>query len=520
MSESNKQSDRRTCQDKIKTLEEMTVLAESLRQQGEKIALAHGVFDLLHFGHVRHLDEARREGTVLVVSLTADAFVNKGPNRPVFPDHVRAEMVASLESVDWVVISQAASADPVLEAIRPDVYAKGKEYAVDEDDVTGKIVSERETVEGGGGRVVFTDGVTFSSSSLLNKHFNIYDPILQQHLDMLRQDNGLERLTGLIEKMQDFRILVIGDVIIDEYQYVSPLGKATKENIIATQHQKGETFAGGVVATANHLSSFCREVEVVTCFGSENSFEDLVSNSIKTNVKLTTIIKDDAPTTRKCRYIDHGYTMRKLFEVCYLDDSPMADSRQQELDRIIRDKAPDFDLVIMADFGHGLISASTIAAVTESARFLAVNTQTNSANFGFNLINKYGRADFICIDQPEARLAVADRFTDLPTIVSQHLPENIECGKIIVTAGKHGCYVYEGGGEANHVPGLTSTIVDTIGAGDAFFAVSAPAVAAGASISDAGFIGNAAGGLMVGIIGHRSSVDKASLIKFITAMLK
>ncbi len=355
--------------DKLKSIEELGFIAAGLRHRGETLVLAH---------------------------------VNKGPDRPVFPDHIRAEMIASLECVDYVGINHAPSAENVLHAIKPDIYAKGREYAADDDDVTGKIVSERQAVEDGGGRLVFTDDITFSSSSLLNKHFNIYDPVLQQFLDMRRGEDALPRLVAIIDKVHDLKVTLVGDAIIDEYQYVEAMGKASKEAIIATRHQQGEMFAGGAVAAANHVAAFCREVELITCLGSDDSHEDLIRESLKENVKLTIVYKDGAPTTRKCRFIDHGYAVRKLFEVCYLDDRPLRPAVQKELDRRIGTSAAKSDLTIVNDFGHGMIGPSTIATLQAKARFLAVNSQTNSANQGFNLIGRYKRADSICIDGPEA----------------------------------------------------------------------------------------------------------------------
>ena len=87
--------------------------------------MAHGVFDLLHMGHVRHLNEAKAHGDVLITTITADAYVNKGPGKPVFSEHLRAEMLSALSVVDFVAINRAPDAEALLEAIRPDTYVKG-----------------------------------------------------------------------------------------------------------------------------------------------------------------------------------------------------------------------------------------------------------------------------------------------------------------------------------------------------------------------------------------------------------
>jgi sugar/nucleoside kinase (ribokinase family) len=165
------------------------------------------------------------------------------------------------------------------------------------------------------------------------------------------------------------------------------------------------------------------------------------------------------------------------------------------------------------------LAASSIGELRSKSRFLAVNAQSNSANLGYNLITKYPRADYVCIDAPEARLAVSDRIATIGDI-AHRLGNHIDCGKIIITQGKHGCLTYESGGIVHTIPAFAKNVVDTVGAGDAFLAVTAPMVAAGGVMHRIGFIGNVVGALKVEIVGHRRSIDKASLIKGITGLLK
>jgi len=506
--------------DKILSLDGLAVASAKAKALGSKVVLCHGVFDLLHMGHVRHLEIAKREGHVLIVTLTADAFVNKGPGRPVFGEQLRAEMLAALEYVDYVGINEAPTAERVLAAVRPDVYVKGSDYKNADEDVTGKILAEREAVQKHGGKIIFTDDITFSSSTLINKYLNIYEPSLREYLESMRQKNKLADLLDSLEKIKDLKVLFVGDAIVDEYQYVKPMGKSAKENMIATLFQEREVFAGGVFAAANHVADFCDRVEVITSFGSYESYEDLARDSLKANVELHAIHRADAPTTRKCRYIDTGYSMRKLFEVYVMDDAPLLAEEERKLQALIEDRIAEADVVIVTDFGHGLLNNATVRMLIDKAPFLAVNTQSNSANHGYNLISKYAKADYVCIDGVEARLAVHEKFEDLDAVVSERLPEVVACSKMVVTKGKHGCIAYEKGRPLAKVPALTSTIVDTVGAGDAFFAVTAPLVAAGVEMDLVGFLGNAVGALKVGIVGHRSSVEKIPLSKFLTALLK
>lgn len=504
---------------KLMPLGELASIISSLQAAGQKIILAHGVFDLLHMGHIRHLKEAKAYGDILIVTITADAFVNKGPGKPAFSESLRAEMLAALSIVDYVAINHTADAENLLLRLRPDVYAKGSDYREEETDVTGKIARERAAVEACGGQIVFTDDITFSSSELLNRHFELFDPQVKDFLDRMRTDGGLEAMTNLIAQCESMRVLVVGDAIIDEYRYVTPMAKSPKENMIATRFEGEEIFAGGAIATANHVAGLCGRVDLLTSLGDDKQEQGFIKKSLKTNVSLKSIARRNVPTTRKVRFIDKSY-FRKLFEVYHFDDTPMPSPSQSKFDDLVRNRVNDYDLVIVNDFGHGLIAPSTIDILCRQSKFLAVNAQTNSANFGFNLVTRYPRADLVCIDTPEARLAVGSKFMEPSEMVGQELPAAINCERIILTLGRGGCSTWSRTEAVQMIPAFAKSVVDLVGAGDAFLAASAPLAAVGASMRETGFAGNVAGALKVGIIGHRSSIDRTALIKSIIGLLK
>ncbi len=211
--------------DKVRSLEALGAIAAQARAEGRKVVQCHGVFDVLHLGHVRHLEVGQRAGDILIVTITGDQYVNKGPGRPVFTEALRAEMLASLDCVDSVGTNQASSAEPALEIIQPSVYVKGGEYEDASKDITGKITAEQEAVERHGGTVLFTHDVTFSSSSIINRHFDVFDPELRLFLEKMRDEGAETSIPALVEKVKDYRVVLVGDAIIDEYQYVTPMGK-------------------------------------------------------------------------------------------------------------------------------------------------------------------------------------------------------------------------------------------------------------------------------------------------------
>lgn len=503
----------------VKSIAELADIAKCARDDGKTVVLAHGVFDLLHLGHVRHLEAARRLGDILIVTVTADEFIKKGPGRPVFAQSIRAEMLAALDNVDWTGVNRASTADPLIEAIRPDIYIKGNDYADPADDLTGNIAHERALTEKYGGRLEFTDEVTFSSSGLINEYFGIHDPEARTFIDGLRRGGGADRTLEMIDRLSDMRVLIIGETIMDEYDYVEALGKSSKENIIATLYQDREVFAGGVAAAGNHIAGFCKEVEIVTNLGATAEEEKFLREHLHSNVTLKAYFSDQRPTIRKRRFVEKT-TLRKLFEVYYMDDSPLENETSAEIAGYLAERCGDFDVVIVCDFGHGMMVKPIVDAIEENAKFLAINAQANAGNLGYNRVTKYSRADYICVDEKEARSAAHDKANDLEWIISKSLPNSVNCGRIAVTLGSRGSMCWENGGGLTVVPAFAHNPVDTIGAGDAFLVITSALFANGGEATDVGFVGNVVGGIKTGVVGHRQSVEKGVLKNTIVSLLK
>lgn len=164
--------------EKIKAVLELAKDADCCKDR--KVVLCHGCFDLLHIGHLQHLLAAAKQGDCLVVSVTPDCFVGKGPGRPVFNEKYRAEMLAALECVDYVVINKWPSAIELIEIIKPDVYCKGDEFEGLRD-ASGNVAKEAEAVEAYGGHIYFTKEHTDSSSRLFEQY---YQGRVQQKMDL------------------------------------------------------------------------------------------------------------------------------------------------------------------------------------------------------------------------------------------------------------------------------------------------------------------------------------------------
>jgi rfaE bifunctional protein nucleotidyltransferase chain/domain len=499
------------------SLDEIAALSQRLRAQGRRVVLCHGAFDLLHTGHIRYLQRARREGDILLVTLTADAYVNKGPGRPVFNQQLRAENLAALECVDYVAIHHAVAAVDALHKIQPNVYAKGSEYRSCSDDVTGNILLEQRAVEEHGGEIFFTDEITFSSSGLLNEYFGVFPPETRRFLEQFREKWSDKAIHGVIDSLKNLRVLVVGDAIIDQYHYVSLLGQAGKGTHMAVRYESEEQFAGGSIAVANHVAGFSPNVTLLTGLGSVASHEDFIREKLSTDVTPVFHYFRDAPTVTKRRFVDND--LAKLFEIYFFQDAPkLADSNG--VSRWLGDHLADFDVVVAADFGNGFINREMVDALSAHARFLAVNTQINSGNRGYHVIGRYAHADFVSLNEPELRLAARNRHDSLEQ-VGTLVAESVSAQHLAITRGAKGVMMMDRVKRMYHkVPALSSSVIDRVGAGDAFLSLASLCLGKGVDAETAAFIGSIAAAMDVQIVCNSEPVDPVNLKKYVSTLLK
>lgn len=503
---------------KIKTLNTLATIITDLKRRGKKVVQCHGVFDLVHLGHIRHFNLAKKEGDILVVTITKDKYVRRGPGRPIFNENLRAETLASLAITDYVCIIDSPTATECIKALKPDIYAKGADYREKEKDITGKIYEEEEAVKSTGGRLAFTNGITFSSSKLISDYLDVFPPRTVKYLKAITKKYSIDFIIEKLYSLKKLKALVIGDAIIDQYHYCQPMGKSSKEHLVANKYVSEETFAGGGLATANNVASLCAKVDLLTILGKKDTFQDFIQSRLRQNINPQFFYRPDIGTIIKQRFVSSD-TNRKLFEICHIKDDDISKQEETKIARHLEKTIKNYDLVIVSDFGHGLLTKGLINLICRKAKYLALNVQTNSANIGFNLVTKYPHANCVCVDEMELRYATHDRFNDLRTHAKK-IYNKLGCEHIIATRGSHGSLCYSEKEGFHETPAFSYRIVDAIGAGDAFFAFVAPCFAGELPQDLVSFIGNAVGSLAVQIVCNREPVNFTDLIKFITRLLK
>jgi rfaE bifunctional protein kinase chain/domain/rfaE bifunctional protein nucleotidyltransferase chain/domain len=503
---------------KIKTPVALARTVATLKKRGKKVVLCHGVFDIVHIGHIRHFSRAKKEGDVLVVSTTRDKYVKRGPGRPLFNEQLRTETLASLDAVDYVSVVDSPTAIEFIKMIKPNVYAKGAEYKAQDKDVTGRIYDEEEAIKSVGGRMAYTEDITFSSSNIINNHLDVFPPRTRKYLEAIAKRYPIDTIIDLIHSLKKLKVLVIGDAIIDEYHYCIPMGKSSKAELVVNRYRSQEVFAGGALATANNVAGVCDRVDLLTMLGELETYQEFIQSKLSQNVNPIFFYRGNLGTTVKRRYVSE-WSNQKLFEICFMNDADIGKSEESQILKKLENIIGQYDAVIVSDFGHGLLSKKIINLIVRKAKYLAINVQTNGANTGFNLVTKYPRANCVCIDEMELRFAAHDKFGDVRKL-SKDILLKMGCEHIIATRGSHGsiCYSKEHG--YHETPAFSNSVVDAIGAGDAFFAFVAPCFAAGLPQDIVSFIGNAVGSLAVQIVCNREPVKLDALLKFITRLLK
>ncbi|MEI6764117.1 MAG: PfkB family carbohydrate kinase [Bacteroidota bacterium] len=502
---------------KILNLEDLALIIEKLKKQGKTVAHCHGCFDLLHLGHIKHFEAAKNAADILIVTITPDRYVNKGPGRPVFNENLRMEAIAALQDVDYVALNKWDTAIETIKLLKPNLYIKGQDYKDREKDLTKNIFLEEDAVKSVGGEIHFTEEIVFSSSNLINAHFSPYSESVQDYMQNLKNKYSSEQIIDCIDALKDIRVLVIGDTIIDEYHYCLPLGKSSKSPTISSMFLHGAAYAGGALAIANHMEQFSGNVELVTVLGSQNDQIDIIENNLSKGVARKFFYRNDSPTNTKRRYLDK-YLNTKLFEVTFMNDKFIDSTLENEIISYLKKSIDNYDLVLICDFGHGFISPGLQEYMQHSGKFLSINAQTNSNNYGFNYITKYRNANYISIDEKELRLPFGDNYGAIETLIEK-LSDITNCNNITITLGQAGSTLYSGG-KYYSSPAFAGAVKDSVGAGDAVLSITSLLAYSKAPADLIPFIGNCMGTIAVGIIGNEHPVYKKDLTKFISHFMK
>ena len=428
--------------------------------------LCHGVFDLIHIGHLKHFSEAKKYCNYLVVSITSDKFVRKakGPNKPIFNQDERFKVLSSLEIIDEVIIADCETGEDSIKKIKPKFYFKGKDYKKSLDK---SLVFEKRLVASLGGKIIFTNTPLNSSSEIINKKFFNIEKYYEKKFSDDEKNIFKDKITRFCNQKINSKILVIGEHILDTYVSTSVQGKSGKNNILTSSFLSSKSYGGGIMLVSNLLSSFMNKVDTI-CWNNQNN-DKIYKKFLNKHINRINF-NTDAKIIEKKRFTD-SYLGTRLFQ--------LNTNQEDILDINFRKKFTNFfnnlnlmkyDAIIIFDYGHGLINHSIINKLSRFKKKIYVNCQSNSFNFGYNLFSKYKSANTVSMDETEFRLLVQDKFTKIDDLLkkNKNLFKNFQSA--IITLGKFGAY-HVSKKKIEFVNSIISSTKDTTGCGDIFFSI-------------------------------------------------
>lgn len=438
---------------------------KAYKRKGKKIVLCHGAFDLVHPGHLSHFEEAKSYGDILVVTLTADDYIKKNIHSPFFNQEMRRDFLKNLKIIDYVFIVNDKTASPVIEKIKPNYYCKGVEYK--RKDAIGNLKQEKDMLKKHRGKIIFLGKNVQSSSRLISSNlFNIDDLKFENYL----KKTNFSKLEEIKKKINNVKIVVIGETIIDQYTYVKTVGVSPKSNTLSCIETQNQYMAGGTLATYKFLSSFIKNVKHISIVNQSMSSKVFIKNLFKKNQN---IIKSKNYEKLIKKRIIEGNKETPLNKILTLNEFEVKELSKND-EEVVMDKLKKFiknaDLIIAQDFGHGFFTKKIVNFLQSKSKKLSINVQTNSLNYGYNIISKkFKKSDFVSLDERELQLFEGKKEINYEKSLKS-LSKFLSAKKTFLTCGGKFSLMYSKN-KFLKIPVLNKKAIDTMGAGDIFHSI-------------------------------------------------
>lgn len=481
----------------------------------KKIVLCHGVFDVLHYGHIAHLNQAKNFGDILVVSITDDAFVNKGPDRPIFSSIIRAKTILNLEAVDFVIISKSQNALSVLGQIKPDIYVKDKEYQLKDTIFFKNFILEKKFLKKIKCKIKFTDEIKYSSSNLANLRFNNFDDQQIAYLNNIKNKYPISYIDEIFQRIKKLTICLVGDPIIDKYIFSAVEGIASKSPTLASIYNREESYAGGALAVASMLSSLGLNVNLIY-FSDKKKLTKAIEKKLNKKINLLPVNNKSNALVPVIERIVNIPRYEKLHQMYYFKNFLHNKTSVNKFKRQVNKFYKKSDLMLVIDFGFNFLDTNLIKFINNFN--FSVNVHSNSINKNFNNASKYKKSIYATLNLSEY---LSDRRLQIENNTNQlfdYIKKNEKNDNFSITLGKRGS-ILKKNGKLIHCPSFFNYTKDTTGSGDAYFSITAVLNKLNLEADLIAFVGNVYAGLHANIVGNKSFISSEDLVKNIKILL-
>lgn len=461
---------------------------------GKRVVFVSGNFNIVHPGHLRLLQFAADCGDFLVVGVTDDMLP-----AVTIPAEMRLEGVKAIGIVNYAFLLRERP-EAFIAKLKPAVVVKGKEYE-------NRRNPEREAVELYGGKLLFGSGeVRFSSLDLLQRELlETNFSSIRKPLDFPRRHGfGFEDLIGVVRRFVGLRIVVVGDLIVDEYINCDPLGMSQEDPTIVVTPIRSDRFIGGAGIVAAHARGLGASVHYVGVTGRDATSSHAEETLAKFRVDSNFIVDESRPTTLKQRYRADGKT---LLRVSHLKQHDISRELAERVFNCVSSALDRCDLLIFADFNYGCLPQSLVERIVECCHekkiLMVADSQASSQ------VSDVSRFRGMCLLTPtehEARLAVRDYSSGL-VVLAEQLRAKAEAQQLFITLGAEGLLIHArdgAGGEilTDQLPAFNTSPKDVSGAGDSLLTCASMALAVEADVWRAAYLGCVAAACQVSRVGN------------------
>ena len=486
-----------------KALNKVINLESVSPSEKESVILCYGHFNIIHPGHIRYLEYARKHGSKLVVSIQGDKAFRDSGRKHHFSEQDRASGVAFLHIVDQVIPLGDSSLKDVIYALKPDQLILGKEFersrSLEMEEAKSLLLKQ-------GGLVLYHAGeIQYASSDLLKE--SLLD-IRQERCRLFRaacerQTLKTASLLQSINKFKEASLLVIGDTILDQYIACDAVGMSAEAPVIVVRELESRDYIGGAAIVAAHVQALGAKCHFVSVVGQDNNAKKVKQELKRLRVDHRIIEEPSRPTTLKIRYMVDN---QKIFRVSRLKEHSLPPTVEKQVINEIKRIAPQVRGILVSDFVYGMITSrvlETIYAVADRHHLLLFGDLQCSSQIGN--IGKFKDFNLLCPTEREARIALDAKEEGLEWIANT-LIDKTKSDNIVMKLGADGFIAYET--KANrfvnrqHFAALTVNPVDLSGAGDSLLAALAVGICSGASLMQASALGACMAALTTQTVGN------------------
>lgn len=455
-----------------------------------KIVFVSGEFNIVHPGHLRLLRFAAECGDYFVVGV----YGNRTDGHTLLDETLRLEGVKSITWVDFAFILRDPP-EAFIKELQPDIVVKGNEHEE-------YFNPEDEVVKAYGGKLLFSSGdISFSLEELLQDESKrlVSSSIVKQDAFMKRHGFGWNDLISTIKRFEALNVMVIGEIIVDEYINCDPMGMSMEEPTIVVTPVQSTRYVGGAGIVAAHARNLGSNVTFFSVTGNDETARFAKSKLNEYDVKSFIFEDESRPTILKQRFRCSG---KSLLRVNHLRQHPISKELQKQLQNTLFELLDTIDVLIFSDFNYGCLPTPMVAAIIEKCKkkdIMMVADSQSSSQVGD--VSRFTNMKLLTPTEREARLAVRDFESGL-VMLAEKLREKALAENIFITLDKEGMLIHaERSGQepwlTDRISAMNSSPKDPAGAGDSLLTCSALAMASGADIWTSAYLGSLAAACQV-----------------------